>query len=57
MTIACAAEEQLTGREFAVETAEILRLAHESGCSAYDCEFVALGVCSAYRWSATIVRS
>jgi predicted nucleic acid-binding protein len=42
VAIARAAEEQLTGREFAVETGEILRLAHESGCSAYDCEFVAL---------------
>jgi predicted nucleic acid-binding protein len=42
MTIARAAEEQLTGREFSVETGEILRLADESGCSAYDCEFVAL---------------
>lgn len=40
--IAHAAEEQLTGREFAVQTGEILKLAHESGCSAYDCEFVAL---------------
>ena len=40
--IARAAEEQLTGREFAVETGEVLRLADESGCSAYDCEFVAL---------------
>jgi predicted nucleic acid-binding protein len=42
LAMARAAEEQLTGREFAVETGEILRLAHESGCSAYDCEFVAL---------------
>ena len=42
LAIARAAEEQLTGREFAVETGEILRLAGESGCSAYDCEFVAL---------------
>ena len=40
--IARAAEEQLTGREFAVETGEVLRLADESGCSSYDCEFVAL---------------
>lgn len=40
--IARAAEEQLTGREFAVETGEVLRLADESGCSAYDCEFVVL---------------
>ena len=40
--IARAAEEQLTGREFAVETGEVLRLSDESGCSAYDCEFVVL---------------
>jgi len=36
------AEQLLLGREFAVESAEVLRLAAESGCSAYDCEFVAL---------------
>ena len=42
MAIARAAEEQLAGREFDVETGEVLRLANESGCSAYDCEFVAL---------------
>ena len=42
VAIALAAEQQLSGREFAVETEEVLRLAHESGCSAYDCEFVAL---------------
>jgi predicted nucleic acid-binding protein len=42
VAIAHAAEAQLTGREFAVDTAEVLRLAQESGCSAYDCEFVAL---------------
>jgi predicted nucleic acid-binding protein len=42
LAIARAAEEQLSGREFSVESGDILRLAHESGCSAYDCEFVAL---------------
>ena len=40
--IAAAAEDHFTGREFAVESAEVIRLAHESGCSTYDCEFVAL---------------
>ena len=40
--IAQAAEEQLSGREFAVQSTEVLRLANESGCSTYDCEFVAL---------------
>jgi len=36
------AEELLHGREFAVDSAEVLRLAAESECSAYDCEFVVL---------------
>ena len=41
-TIAAAAEDHFIGREFAVDSAEVIRLAHESGCSTYDCEFVAL---------------
>ena len=40
--VAAAAESALRGREFAVETAHVLSLANRSGCSAYDCEFVAL---------------
>ena len=40
--IAAAAESQLQGREFNVESAHVLTLASRSGCSAYDCEFVAL---------------
>lgn len=36
------AEQLLQGREFAVDSAEVLRLAADSGCSAYDCEFVTL---------------
>jgi len=36
------AEELLEGREFQIPSADVLRLAHASGCSAYDCEFVAL---------------
>jgi len=36
------AEQLLDGREFAVDSAEVLQLAAESGCSAYDCEFVTL---------------
>ena len=44
-----AAEALLEGRENSVESREVLTLAHESGCAASDCEFVAvafaLGVC------------
>ena len=36
------AEILLAGREFTVETQTVLQLASESGCTAYDCEFVAL---------------
>lgn len=36
------AESLLAGREYDVDSMEILRLAQLSGCSAYDCEFVAL---------------
>jgi len=36
------AEQLLHGREFSVHSAEVLHLAAESGCSAYDCEFVTL---------------
>ncbi len=31
----------LWGREFEVSSNEVLRLASDSGCSAYDCEFIA----------------
>ena len=36
------AELLMGGREFTVETQTVLELASESGCTAYDCEFVAL---------------
>ena len=36
------AELLMAGREFTVETQTVLELARESGCTAYDCEFVAL---------------
>ena len=36
------AEEDLAGAEFHVESRQVLALARDSGCSAYDCEFVAL---------------
>jgi predicted nucleic acid-binding protein len=36
------AETLLAGNEFGVETQAVIELAAQSGCSAYDCEFVAL---------------
>jgi predicted nucleic acid-binding protein len=36
------AEALLKGKEFPVPSAQVLALAAGSGCSAYDCEFVAL---------------
>ncbi len=40
--IQAAAEELMAGREFPVESADVLGLAAASGRSAYDCEFVSL---------------
>jgi predicted nucleic acid-binding protein len=36
------AERCLTGHEYSVISHHVLNLAAQSGCSAYDCEFVAL---------------
>ncbi|MFO0701562.1 MAG: type II toxin-antitoxin system VapC family toxin [Nitrospira sp.] len=36
------AERWLAGREYSVNSRQVLSLARQSGCSAYDCEFVAL---------------
>jgi predicted nucleic acid-binding protein len=36
------AEDQFKEREFPVDAAHVLMLAATSGCSTYDCEFVAL---------------
>jgi predicted nucleic acid-binding protein len=36
------AEQLMSGQEYGVESSRVLRLAAGSGCSAYDCEFVAL---------------
>ena len=38
------AEALMAGREFTVEAQSVLQLASESGCTAYDCEFVALAL-------------
>jgi predicted nucleic acid-binding protein len=35
-------EDFLGGREYEVSSFDVLRLANNSACSAYDCEFVAL---------------
>lgn len=40
--VQAAGESLLAGREYAVDSAEVLALAAASGRSAYDCEFVAL---------------
>ena len=37
-----AAEALLEGREYAVDSNDVLALCGASGCSAYDCEFVAV---------------
>ena len=36
------AEKLLTGNEFEISSAHIMRLVNESNCSSYDCEFIAL---------------
>ena len=36
------AEQQLAENEFSVNSSDVLALASESGCSAYDCEFISL---------------
>jgi predicted nucleic acid-binding protein len=40
--IARETENQFKGREFSVDSPQVLMLASASGCSSYDCEFVAL---------------
>lgn len=42
LELAREAEERLAEREFFVPSPLVLRLASESGCTAYDCEFVAV---------------
>src|SRR5690606_1103920 len=36
------AEIQLAGNEYAVNSTAVLTLAKDSGCSAYDCEFISI---------------
>lgn len=36
------AESQMSGNEYSISSVHVLTLVNKSGCSAYDCEFVAL---------------
>jgi len=38
------AEDLLDGAEYEVDSLSVLELARDNGCSAYDCEFVALAM-------------
>lgn len=38
------AESLLSGSEYEVESRQVLELVHDSDCSAYDCEYVALAM-------------
>lgn len=38
------ASELINGREAPVNSRDVLELAHRSGCSSYDCEYVALAM-------------
>lgn len=42
LRLAGAAETHMSGREYQVVSSQVLSLAAGSGCTAYDCEFVAL---------------
>ena len=44
MDIVEAAASHLAGHEFAASSEAVLRLAQESRCVAYDCEFVAVAM-------------
>ena len=43
-TIVAEAEQWMAGREYTVITKRVLQLSKESGCSAYDGEFVSLAI-------------
>lgn len=42
LTLQETAEQLLKGREYAVQSSQVLQSAATSGCTAYDCEFVVL---------------
>ena len=42
MAIQAQAERQMAGNEYTVNSTDVLALAAQSNCSAYDCEFVSL---------------
>lgn len=42
IAIQAQAEQQLADNEYTVNSLDVLTLAQQSGCSAYDCEFVSL---------------
>ena len=44
VTLAGHVESFMKGNEYALTTESVLGLAAESGCSSYDCEFVALAI-------------
>lgn len=43
-TIVAEAEQWMAGREYTVVSQRMIQLAKDSGCSAYDCEFVSLAI-------------
>ena len=49
------AEEQMALSEVPVDSGEVLVLASRSGCSAYDCEFVALAIGLDVPWTHSAV--
>ncbi len=44
LEIVSEAEQWMMGREYTVVSNKVLQLAGQSGCSAYDCEFVSLAM-------------
>lgn len=44
LAIQSEAESLMSGAEFDVASRSVLELARDSGCSAYDCEFIALAL-------------